>query len=163
MTAKLKSEILTFLGEVPDPEIPVLSIVDLGIVRGVENTASGVKITITPTYTGCPAMKVIEEDILSILKKKGVENVEIKTILSPAWTTDWITEEAKRKLLDYGIAPPEKTSLDKSILLGKPRTVACPRCGSNNTEMKSQFGSTACKALYVCTDCKEPFDYFKCI
>lgn len=156
-------EILSFLNEVPDPEIPAISIVDLGIIRNVEIIDSLLKITITPTYTGCPAMKVIEEDIQSVLKKNGFENVEIKTILSPAWTTDWITEVAKKKLLDYGIAPPQKTSHDKNVLLGKSKEISCPRCGSHHTEMKSQFGSTACKALYVCTGCKEPFDYFKCI
>lgn len=155
--------ILSYLNEVPDPEIPVISIVELGIVRNVENTDAGLRITITPTYTGCPAMRVIEEDILSVLKTKGFEKVEIVTILSPAWTTDWITGEAKKKLLDYGIAPPEKASHDKNELLGKSKVVACPQCRSTNTEMKSQFGSTACKALYVCNDCKEPFDYFKCI
>lgn len=155
--------ILSYLGDVPDPEIPVLSIVDLGIIRKVENTGEAVIITITPTYTGCPAMNVIEEDILSVLKKNGLGNVEIRTILSPAWTTDWITEEAKKKLLAYGIAPPGKASLNKSELSGKPKVVSCPQCRSDNTEMKSQFGSTACKALYVCNDCKEPFDYFKCI
>ncbi len=157
------AEILSCLIEFPDPEIPVLNIVDLGIIRDIELSENLLKVTISPTCTGCPAMKVIEEDIQSVLKKNGFENVEIVTILSPAWTTDWISEVAKKKLLDYGIAPPQKTSQDKNALLGTSKEIACPQCGSNNTEMKSQFGSTACKALYVCSDCKEPFDYFKCI
>ena len=151
------------LKEVYDPEIPVLSIVDLGIVRNVDIRDAVVEITITPTYTGCPAMKVIEDDIRAALKKPGCEQVEIKTVLSPAWTTDWITEEAKKKLHAYGIAPPHKTSQDKNSLLGRQKEIVCPQCGSAHTEMRSQFGSTACKALYVCSDCKEPFDYFKCI
>lgn len=158
-----RAEVFALLSEIPDPEIPVISIVDLGIVRDIEIVENQLTITITPTYTGCPAMKVIEEDIFSVLKKNGFENVQIKNILSPAWTTDWLTQEAKKKLLDYGIAPPEKTTSDKNILLGKSKKIACPRCRSLNTEMKSQFGSTACKALYVCKDCREPFDYFKCI
>lgn len=169
-----REKIFNILSEVCDPEIPVLSIVDLGIVRNVEidrlptsdfqlPTSDFIKITITPTYTGCPAMKVIEEDIFSAMKNNGFENVEIKTILSPAWTTDWLTEEGKEKLRQYGIAPPEKTTADKNILFGKSKEIACPLCGSLNTEMKSQFGSTACKSLYVCKNCKEPFDYFKCI
>lgn len=163
-------EILFILGAVPDPEIPVLSIVDLGIVRGVEvsrGTAAEepkrVKITITPTYTGCPAMEIIEDDIRKVLNEKGFADIEIHTVLTPAWTTDWISESAKKKLFDYGIAPPLKASEDKNVLLGKAREIICPQCKSGNTEMKSQFGSTACKALYVCLDCKEPFDYFKCI
>jgi ring-1,2-phenylacetyl-CoA epoxidase subunit PaaD len=157
-----KEQILDYLEEVYDPEVPVLSIIDLGIVREVKTDGETV-ITITPTYTGCPAMNVIEEDIRSKLKEKGVEKFNIKTILSPAWTTDWISEAGKKKLKDYGIAPPEKTSPDKNLLSNAPKVVACPRCGSKNTEMKSFFGSTACKALYVCNDCKEPFDYFKCL
>jgi ring-1,2-phenylacetyl-CoA epoxidase subunit PaaD len=158
-----KAEILDYLQEVYDPEVPVLSVVDLGIIRKVEVDAEGTHITITPTYTGCPAMSVIEEDIRAKLKEKGVSNFNIKTILSPAWTTDWISEDGKKKLKDYGIAPPEKSSPDKGLLSNRAKVIKCPRCGSTNTEMKSFFGSTACKALYVCNDCKEPFDYFKCI
>jgi ring-1,2-phenylacetyl-CoA epoxidase subunit PaaD len=158
-----KEQILGYLEEVYDPEVPVLSVVDLGIVRNVEVDAEGTLITITPTYTGCPAMNVIEDDIRAKLKEKGISNFSIKTILSPAWTTDWISEAGKQKLKDYGIAPPEKSSPDISLLSNKSKVIKCPRCGSLNTEMKSFFGSTACKALYVCNDCKEPFDYFKCI
>jgi len=149
-----------YLGEVLDPEVPVLSVVELGIVRKIELSDEKLTITITPTYSGCPAMNVIEEDILKKLEEKGIKDVELITELSPAWTTAWISEESKAKLLNYGIAPPENPTNDKSSLFGKPK--ACPQCGSENTELKSEFGSTACKALYVCSDCLEPFDYFKC-
>lgn len=158
-----KEQIRDYLEEVKDPEIPVLSVLDLGIVRNIEVDAGGTLVTITPTYTGCPATHIIEEDIRSKLKEKGVENFNIKTIISPAWTTDWISEEGRRKLRDYGIAPPEANSPDKSLLSNKAKVVHCPRCNSINTEMKSFFGSTPCKSLYVCNDCKEPFDYFKCL
>ncbi|MBL7942539.1 MAG: phenylacetate-CoA oxygenase subunit PaaJ [Flavobacteriales bacterium] len=158
------SDILNLLSEVTDPEIPVLDIVSMGIVRGVEVNPEGhVVVTITPTYSGCPAMRTIEEDIAEVLKEKEISDFEIKTVLSPAWTTDWITAEAREKLRATGIAPPEGTSADKSLLMGKSRDIACPRCGSRHTTMVSQFGSTACKSLYKCDDCKEPFDYFKCI
>ena len=157
-----KENILEYLEEVHDPEIPVLSIQDLGILRNVEVNGEETLITITPTYTGCPAMNVIESDIKSKLKEKGVENFKIKTVLSPAWTTDWLTEAGRKKLKEFGIAPPEKGSTDKRLLMNEPEHATCPHCGSKNTEMKSFFGSTACKALYICHDCKEPFDYFKC-
>ena len=158
------SEIWKLLAEIPDPEIPVISIVDLGILRKVDvRNEKEVVITITPTYSGCPAMRMIEDEIKSALKKQGFEKVEIQTTLSPAWTTDWLSEDAKERLRKYGIAPPEKTSVDKNTLLGKVKKVACPQCGSSDCEMISQFGSTACKALYRCLSCKEPFDYFKCI
>ncbi len=155
--------ILKILSEIPDPEIPVITIKDLGILRNVELNSEGCRVTITPTYSGCPAMKAIEDQIRSTLQLHGIGNVEIKTLYAPVWTTDWISDEAKEKLRKYGIAPPEKKSLDKGSLLGKAKHPACPQCGSMNTEMISQFGSTACKALYRCKDCKEPFDYFKCI
>ncbi|HNO71159.1 MAG TPA: phenylacetate-CoA oxygenase subunit PaaJ [Bacteroidia bacterium] len=157
---KNKEEIIRLLAEIPDPEIPVITIQELGVLRDVAVNENTVEITITPTYSGCPAMKQIENDIVSKLKNNGIENVKIKMVYHPAWTTDWIPQEAKEKLKRYGIAPPEKTSIDKGILSGKKKI--CPHCGSNNTEMVSQFGSTACKALYKCLDCKEPFDYFKC-
>jgi len=158
-----KEQIWEYLEEVKDPEIPVLSVLDLGIVRLVEVDAEGTVVTITPTYTGCPATHIIEEDIRSKSKEKGVVNFNIKTVISPPWTTDWISEEGRRKLKIYGIAPPESNSPDKSLLSNKPKVVHCPRCNSTNTEMKSFFGSTPCKSLYVCNDCKEPFDYFKCL
>lgn len=152
--------VLDFLREVADPEIPVLNIVELGIVREVKEDAGILNIVITPTYSGCPAMKAIEEDIGSLLSKKGIGKFRISTTLSPAWTTDWITDEAKKKLMVYGIAPPEKPENRKGNIPGKPDK--CPNCGSKNTKLKSEFGSTACKALYVCGDCLEPFEYFKC-
>lgn len=158
-----KEEVLQLLEEVKDPEVPVLSVVDLGVIRDVNIGNNSVEVTITPTYSGCPAMDVIEQDIRLALKQAKVKEIEIKTVLSPAWTTDWLTEKGKEALREYGIAPPEKTTSDKKILLGEERNILCPRCHSSNTQMVSQFGSTACKALYKCLDCKEPFDYFKCI
>lgn len=157
------SQIKEILSEVTDPEIPVLTIEDLGVLRNVEWNGDQLIVTITPTYSGCPAMGMIEQEIYSALKTHGYENVLVKSSLSPAWTTDWISEDGRHKLEEYGIAPPLHASADKKVLLGKNSHVRCPRCKSENTEMKSQFGSTACKALYVCKDCKEPFDYFKCL
>lgn len=162
MTKDITAEdIWGFLEDVKDPEVPVLTVVDLGVVRAVENKDDVWKITITPTYSGCPAMQVIEEDILSRLKKEGI-NAEVKLVLSPAWTTDWLSENGKKKLQEYGIAPPED-EVDKSVLFGEPTKITCPNCKSKNTKMVSQFGSTACKAHYTCNDCLEPFDYFKCL
>ncbi|HRH63920.1 MAG TPA: phenylacetate-CoA oxygenase subunit PaaJ [Bacteroidia bacterium] len=164
MESEVTKSIHQLLAQIPDPEIPVISIVDLGIVRSIEiNGDSIITVTITPTYSGCPAMRLIEDEIKSVLKKEGYKEVFIKTTLTPAWTTDWLSETAKQKLMDYGIAPPEKTSIDKNSLLNKVKIVHCPQCKSTQTEMISQFGSTACKALYRCLSCKEPFDYFKCI
>lgn len=162
-TRYTKKEISELLSQIPDPEIPVINIQELGILRDVDWEENTCVITITPTYSGCPAMKVIEDDIISLLKEKGIEKVKIKMVYSPAWTTDWMTDEAREKLRKYGIAPPEKETIDKGVLLGKQKNIACPQCGSKNTIMKSQFGSTACKALYQCKDCLETFDYFKCI
>lgn len=156
------SEIWSLLESVTDPEIPVLSVLDLGIVRGVEEKNGTVSVTITPTYTGCPAMDVIAVEIKATLQEKGYEKVEVNTVLSPAWTTEWLTEAGRKKLKAYGIAPPDEQSADKSALLGIERAISCPRCDSKNSKMISQFGSTACKALYQCKDCLEPFDYFKC-
>ena len=158
-----KEQIWDYLEEVNDPEIPVLTIIDLGIVRNVEVNPDGALVVITPTYTGCPATHVIEQDIRSKLEEKGMKNFSIKTTLSPPWTTDWISDAGRRKLQEYGIAPPETSSQDKNSLSNHPKVVHCPRCHSVNTEMKSFFGSTPCKSLYVCNDCKEPFDYFKCL
>lgn len=160
---KTPNEILTLLAEIPDPEIPVINIQELGILRDVVINGTHVEVVITPTYSGCPAMKQIEDDVLSKLRSIGIENANVKMVYHPAWTTDWISEEAKEKLRQYGIAPPEKTSMDKGALMGKERVLECPRCRSKNTRMVSQFGSTACKALFQCSDCKEAFDYFKCI
>lgn len=158
-----ENQIWQYLEDVFDPEIPVLTVVDLGVVRHVEVHTDGVTVQITPTYSGCPAMNEIEQNIQIKLKEQGLENIIVKTVLSPPWTTDWMTEKGKTKLREYGIAPPEGSSADKSVLFGKPKKVQCPHCKSTNTEMVSQFGSTACKSLYKCKDCLEPFDYFKCI
>ena len=158
-----KKQLLELLSAISDPEIPVITIADLGILREVKFVDDQCIVVITPTYSGCPAMKVIEDDIKTKLKEVGIENVKVELVYSPAWTTDWITDEAKEKLRAYGIAPPEHTSVDKAALTGKPRHLKCPQCRFENIEMISQFGSTACKALYRCLDCKEPFDYFKCI
>lgn len=157
-----EKEIWRFLEEVADPEIPVLSVLDLGVVRSVEILKDKVQVVITPTYSGCPAMKRMEDDIREKLEEKGIEQVEVKLVLSPAWTTDWISEEGRNKLREYGIAPPED-EVDKSVLFAAPVVVPCPLCNSSNTRMVSQFGSTACKAHYQCNDCLEPFDYFKCL
>ena len=151
------------LEDVKDPEIPVLSLIDLGVVRNIEMQGEVPHVIITPTYSGCPAMMEMEEDIKTRLMAEGFKTVEVKTVLTPTWTTDWITEKGRVALQEYGIAPPEQATTDKSALLGQPRQVTCPQCKSTNSEMLSQFGSTPCKALYRCKMCKEPFDYFKCI
>jgi ring-1,2-phenylacetyl-CoA epoxidase subunit PaaD len=155
-------EIWKVLNGIPDPEIPVITIVDLGVVRDVQTTDETITVTITPTYSGCPAMNMIEKDILTNLATVDERPIRVKTVFSPAWTTDWISDDARERLRAYGIAPPVG-SADKNSLLGNDRSVKCPRCGSANTKMISQFGSTACKALYQCNECLEPFDYFKCI
>lgn len=157
-------EIEKILSEIPDPEIPVINIKELGILREVKVEGEKVLITVTPTYSGCPAMRLIEDQIKEVLHENKIESFEVKSVLSPAWTTDWITDEAKQKLEDYGIAPPEKGSPNKSLLdpFG-PKDIRCPHCKSKNVKMVSQFGSTACKAHYKCIECLEPFDYFKCI
>ena len=157
------AQITTWLSEVTDPEIPVLTIQDLGVLRNVEWINDTCVVTITPTYSGCPAMHAIEEDIKKTLVSKGIQHLEIKTVLSPAWTTDWLSDEGKKKLEAYGIAPPVHSSANKKLLMGITNVIRCPQCKSTQTHMVSQFGSTACKALYVCDDCKEPFDYFKCL
>ncbi len=155
-----RQDVWEALSEIPDPEIPAINICELGMVRNVD-LSNGVEVIITPTYTGCPAMKMIEGDIISHLEEKGYQNVRVKTVISPPWTTHSMGEEAREKLRQYGIAPPEQPGMDKNALIGgSPK--ACPHCGSTSTEMISQFGSTPCKSLYKCVDCLEPFDYFKC-
>ena len=156
------SDLWLWLEEVSDPEIPVLTVVDLGVIRSVETDGKNAHIVITPTYSGCPAMKMIEDQIIEKLKEKGADTCTVELTLSPAWTTDWISEEGKNKLREYGIAPPENEP-DKTVLFAKPTVVPCPQCGSSNTRMISLFGSTACKAHYQCNDCLEPYDYFKCL
>jgi ring-1,2-phenylacetyl-CoA epoxidase subunit PaaD len=158
------------LEAVPDPEIPVVSIRELGILRDVRQGGDGVlEVVITPTYSGCPAMSQIAEDIARAIDDAGLGAHRIETVLAPAWTTDWITDEARDKLRRYGIAPPSGRCGSTAATAEQPlrfvpykkETVACPRCGSTHTETLAQFGSTACKALYRCIDCREPFDYFK--
>ena len=162
MAEVVEKEIWKVLENVHDPEIPVLNVVEMGIVRNVEISDDQTLVTITPTYSGCPAMDVIGVQVKKALKEAGYPNPQVKSILHPPWTTDWMTDEARKKLLDYGIAPPAKGAGKESIL-GNDKHVACPHCGSENTEMISQFGSTACKSQFRCKDCLEPFEYFKCI
>lgn len=153
-------DVLRWLENVPDPEIPVVSVVELGIVRDAAWEGAELIITVTPTYSGCPATAVISLDIEEALRRKGIENIRIKTQLSPAWTTDWITDAAREKLKAYGIAPPVD-GVSCAGALKAPAVVACPNCGSTKTQEVSRFGSTPCKASWRCTDCLEPFDYFK--
>ena len=160
MVAITKYKVLDWLGEVSDPEIPELSITDLGVIREVE-IYGGITVHVAPTYSGCPAMEVIEQSVVDKLKEHGAEDIRIERALSPPWTTDWITEQGRRNLKQFGIAPPQ-TSAAKGALFERPSPVECPRCGSSETELVSEFGSTACKALWRCCACREPFDYFKC-
>lgn len=153
-------DIYAILETVCDPEVPVLTILDLGVVRNVEINEGEVTITITPTYTGCPAMGMIEMNIKAAMEEAGFANTKIKMVLAPAWTTDWLSEAGKQKLKAYGIAPPQTKARIETLL--EDVDVNCPLCDSNNTTKISDFGSTACKALYKCDSCLEPFDYFKC-
>jgi ring-1,2-phenylacetyl-CoA epoxidase subunit PaaD len=163
MIAKnIDKRFISILEQVSDPEIPVLSIIDMGVVRSAVIVNDIVKVEITPTYSGCPAMDVIGDDIQKALKDAGY-NSEIDLILHPAWTTDWITLRGRKALEDYGIAAPLDAEADKDVLLNQKRLVKCPQCKSTNTKLVSQFGSTACKAQFQCEDCQEPFDYFKCL
>jgi len=162
MTTLQHNKVLDLLASVMDPEIPVLSVMDMGVVRSVEETESGWLVKITPTYSGCPAMDTIASDIQKTLEDAGYR-VKVEQVLSPAWTTDWMTEKGKQKLKEYGIAAPLEEGLDKRALMGEQKLVPCPHCGSTRTQVSSAFGSTACKALFVCQDCLEPFDYFKCL
>ena len=158
-TATLRDRALAVLETVTDPEIPVLTIADLGILRDVAVHGEGVEVTITPTYFGCPAMNIILLEIETALARAGIE-ARVRTSLSPAWTTDWLTDAGRRKLAAFGIAPPERTG-SRRALFGESRP-ACPLCGSADTEQISEFGSTACKSLHRCRACREPFDAFKC-
>ena len=146
--------------QVVDPEIPVLTIADLGVLREVAVTDGAVEVAITPTYSGCPAMNMIALEIELALDRAGFRDSHVRTVLSPAWTTDWMSEEGRRKLTDYGIAPPQAAS-GRRALFGVAQ-VSCPQCGSEDTEQLAEFGSTSCKALWRCKSCREPFDYFKC-
>ncbi len=158
-----EAKVWTLLEDVTDPEIPVLTVADLGVLREVRTEGEGVEVVITPTYSGCPAMNTIESDIRCRLEDAGYLEVKVTTVLAPAWTTDWLSEAGRAKLAAFGIAPPAEASGSKRALFGDEPVVACPHCGSSETECVSQFGSTACKAHYRCRSCLEPFDYFKCI
>ncbi len=162
-----KEQVYEWLTSVTDPEVPVLTVLDLGIVRDVvigQNDKNEItaRVIITPTYSGCPAMDVIGINIRMALMSRGISNVNVEMQLSPAWTTDWITETGKQKLQEYGIAPPKRKASQSPLGLFEEDAVECPRCGSQETEMVSQFGPTSCKSLYKCLDCKEPFEHFKC-
>ncbi|HTD04958.1 1,2-phenylacetyl-CoA epoxidase subunit PaaD [Undibacterium sp.] len=167
-----KDAVMALLQAVPDPEIPVVSIAELGILRDVRIAGEHVEVVITPTYSGCPAMQAIQQDICSVLKQAGIAQVTVSTALSPAWSSDWITPAGRDKLRAYGIAPPQpaqhggiQDSRQPLRFMRMPAPAdalpACPQCGSRHTELLSEFGSTSCKALYRCTACREPFDYFK--
>lgn len=165
-----EAQVWDWLAEVPDPEIPVISVTDLGIVRKVSVAGGEVVVTITPTYSGCPATSVIGFEIEKALRNRGVTDVRLERQLTPPWTTDWLADTAREKLRAYGIAPPVDGSGATGVVAGRVKrltgaalVVACPHCGSDQTRKVSQFGSTPCKAAYQCRDCLEPFDYFKCI
>ena len=158
----IDEKLFEILETVSDPEIPVLSIVEMGVVRSAELINGIVEVEITPTYSGCPAMDVIGDDINAAFNKAGYK-AKVELILSPAWTTDWITPKGRLALEKYGIASPLSAEADKEALLGNKKLVKCPQCGSLNTKLISQFGSTACKAFFQCEECLEPFDYFKCL
>ncbi len=155
-------QVMQWLEQVPDPEIPVISIVDLGIVRDIDWDGHTCIVTITPTYSGCPAMRQITQDVVDMLHRRGIEDVRVETRLAPAWTTDWLSDKGREALKGFGIAPPGQQAIDVSGIMRQPQVVVpCPLCGSSHTRMLSEFGSTPCKALYQCSDCHEPFDYFK--
>ncbi len=155
-------QVWEWLESVPDPEIPVLSVVDLGIVRRVTALTDGVEVEVAPTYSGCPATEVIEKSIVDSLVDRGVGKVILKRVLSPPWTTAWITDKGREKLRAYGIAPPADGA-SKGAMIGSMKAIACPRCNATTTSLVSEFGSTPCKASYKCDDCLESFEYFKCI
>lgn len=158
----IQPHLISILESVPDPEIPVISVLDLGVIREAIEKKEVVYIKLTPTYSGCPAMDVIADDLKTAFFNKG-KKAEVELILSPAWTTDWISEEGLQKMEEYGIARPLSENHDKEALFGNQKLVKCPQCGSTQTHLVSQFGSTPCKALFKCDDCHEPFDYFKCL
>jgi ring-1,2-phenylacetyl-CoA epoxidase subunit PaaD len=165
-----RDDIFAVLDGVKDPEVPALSVIELGVVRDVEvDDARAVTVVITPTYSGCPAMQVIEEDILAALRAHGIERARVRTTYAPAWTTDWMTEQAKAKLEAYGIAPPGQAPMGEENLVPlvslrrNADVVACPYCKSGNTELRSEFGSTACKSIHFCNACQQPFEQFKAI
>jgi ring-1,2-phenylacetyl-CoA epoxidase subunit PaaD len=158
--AELRQRAWDVAAGVVDPEIPVLTIADLGVLRDVTVDQGRIEVAITPTYSGCPAMNMITLEVELALEREGFRDSKVRTVLAPAWTTDWMSEAGRRKLREYGIAPPQGAR-SRRALFGKD-VVACPQCGSDDTEVLSEFGSTACKALWRCKACREPFDYFKC-
>ncbi|MEO8448580.1 MAG: 1,2-phenylacetyl-CoA epoxidase subunit PaaD [Gemmatimonadota bacterium] len=159
-----EAEVLEILRGVKDPEVPVLDIVELGIVRGAEVDGSKVTVRITPTYSGCPALHVIEQEIVAALRQHRFTDVSLKTVFNPPWTTDWMSSAAKEKLRAYGIAPPGRVEAQELVTLGRvPRAVACPYCGGTNTSVESEFGSTSCKSIHYCHSCHQPFEQFKAI
>lgn len=166
-TSPTRDDIFEILDDVKDPEVPVLSVVELGIIRDVQVDGPGVTITITPTYSGCPAMRVIEEDIIAALAARGVDSVQLRTVYAPAWTTDWLSANAKAKLEEYGIAPPGPAAQESLITLTRATSAAdrprCPYCRSRDTRLESEFGSTACKAIGFCNSCQQPFELFKAL
>ncbi len=151
------------LAQIPDPEIPVINVVEMGIVRGVTIEGNKATITMTPTFSGCPALHLIREQLEQTTRSLGFGEVEVKTVLSPAWSTDWITPEARERLRQYGIAPPQPTHPQSTLIQLEASPTRCPRCGSLNTSVKNTFGPTLCKAIHVCNDCKEPFESFKSV
>jgi len=164
ITAYKEEEVFKLLSEIQDPEVPALTISDLGMLRAVKKDGGFFEITITPTFTGCPAMKTIEEEISIRLRNAGISDFKIKTVLAPAWTTDWISEDGIKKLREYGIAPPSSSAAAhlKAIAEGRQVKSVCPFCNSENTRLTSAFGSTACKSLHYCNNCNQPFEEFKC-
>jgi ring-1,2-phenylacetyl-CoA epoxidase subunit PaaD len=162
LPSDIEPDILAILETVNDPEVPVLTVMDMGIMRKVERDDKHLTLHISPTYSGCPAMDTISDDLAEAFGKHGY-TTEVELVLSPAWTTDQMSAKGKRKLEEYGIAAPLEDSADKEALMGETNRVKCPQCGSKSTKLVSAFGSTACKALFKCNDCLEPFDYFKCL
>ncbi|KQC34216.1 phenylacetate-CoA oxygenase [Nonlabens sp. YIK11] len=158
----ISNDILAILESVKDPEIPVLNVVDLGVIRDVKVNGKEITIKLTPTYSGCPAMDVIGDELERAFEKEGY-TTHVQLVMSPPWTTDWITDRGRKALEEYGIAAPLEETADKDVLLNEKKLVKCTNCGSQNTKLVSQFGSTACKAMFQCEDCHEPFDYFKCL
>ncbi len=162
-TTAREEQILSLLKEVKDPELPMVDIVGLGMVRSVEVDGDSITIVITPTYMGCPAMKSIEDDVLKVLEAAGIDHVKLKKVYAPAWSSEWISEDTRAKLKEMGIAPPLAGQTTAQLLIdGGSDNIACPFCDSTNTELRSAFGSTSCKALYYCQECHQPFEYFKC-
>ncbi|OSZ79540.1 phenylacetate-CoA oxygenase subunit PaaJ [Chitinophagaceae bacterium IBVUCB1] len=159
-TTYSKEEILQLLSAIADPEIPVVSISEIGMLRDVMITDAGCEVILTPTYTGCPAMGIIEADIKALLHENGIEPVTVTMVYTPAWTTDWINDAARAKMNAYGIAPPKRSSCGS--VADAEKHINCPICNAADTTLVSRYGSTACKALYKCNSCKEPFEYFKC-